>query len=211
MKSEIFVHVGLMKTGTTFLAKEVYPKIKNIHYEERCDLDQCTENGKNLFFNQCLSGRPHLLGRTADMALHRADNLKALYPNAKIILNVRNKNAWLNSVYREYVRFGGNLNFLQFYDNFDKNFLDFNGYINYLKKLFGTENVYVSDYETLNNNPEEYIKDLCNFVDCEIPIYTNRIVRPSLSDQQVRLGKFLNNSYWRFNNILMRISNGSKR
>ena len=55
----MIVHVGLHKTGTTFLQREIFPKIKNVNYNRDVFWVKNYKNKINVISNEWLSGQPY--------------------------------------------------------------------------------------------------------------------------------------------------------
>ncbi|HSE91089.1 MAG TPA: hypothetical protein VLJ79_33070 [Candidatus Binatia bacterium] len=134
---DIFFHLGLHKTGTTFLQREVFPKIdpemfcflgkmsslmKYIIYQDPAYFDaegiraRILEHAHpqkiNLISNEDLSGDP------LNGGIHRTNilsNLHSCFPNAKVLLFIRKQDDWALSNYLGSIRRGTNLPLRQFY------------------------------------------------------------------------------------------------
>ena len=48
MAKHIFFHVGISKTGSTFLQQRVFPYVKNIQYIPTHKYRQCTRNSSDI-------------------------------------------------------------------------------------------------------------------------------------------------------------------
>ena len=112
---KIVIHVGLHKTGTSFLQAEIFPKIKNVNYIGMLRYgSKIYEDKLNIISDEELSVNPHLPpchGNYFDSGQRNviAERLQSIFPNAKIILGIRNKDTWLRSVYSQYVKGGGTI------------------------------------------------------------------------------------------------------
>ena len=134
--ANIIIHVGLHKTGTSFLQAEIFPRIKNVNYIGMLKYGTKIYDDKlNIISDEELSVNPHLPPCHSDyfdsgQRYVIAERLHSIFPDAKIILGIRNKDSWLRSVYSQYVKGGGVHDFDSFVANvFDHRFLDFDSYI----------------------------------------------------------------------------------
>lgn len=189
--------MGLHKTGTTFLQEEIFSKIKNVNYIGEFKFGSKIYKDKlNIISDEKLSVEPHLPPSHIDyincnQRFVIAKRLHSIFPDAKIILGIRNKDSWLSSVYSQYVKGGGTHNFDDFRDNiFDKRFLDFESYIECLKDLF--KKVLIYHLEQLKLNPNGFVKNICDFLEIEFPLFENRVWEKRWSERQIKLGLFLN-------------------
>ena len=135
---ELCFHIGLHKTGTTFLQTEVFPKIdpgkfhflgkmsslmKSIIYQDPTYFDaarirdRILENTHadkiNLISNEDLSGDP------LNGGIHRTNiiaNLHRCFPNAKVVLFIRKQDDWALSNYLGSIRRGTNLSLSRFFE-----------------------------------------------------------------------------------------------
>jgi len=186
---ELYIHVGLPKTGTTFLQEEIFKKMKNIRYIRDLDITSYVlDDRKTIISHENLAGVSN-----PSPASHRfiiADYLHKLFPDAKIIVGIRDKDSWLYSLYSQHIRNGGSLSFEEFLAKFDKRCLDFEEYISYLKSLFSE--VYVYRFEDLIRNKAEFVKKLCDFIGEPVPRYKDKKRRVSLKSYQLKTIRFIN-------------------
>jgi len=200
-ESEIYIHIGMHKTATTFLQKEIFPKLKGIKYYNlvnnkgnRHKLLAIEKAGKILISDEDLSGSPLIYGTSYTERYNIADNLHKLFPNAKLIVGIRNKDDWLNSVIRHIATSSPQYTKDEIRRIFDKNYLDFEYYISYVRQLWGNKNIYVYRYEDLKENPHKFIEGICNFMDVSVPDFTNRIVNKSIKGWHINIIRFMASS-----------------
>ena len=164
MSKDMIIHVGLHKTGTTFLQREVFSKMDNVYSTES------------------LSGEPYFgFGNAYWNRELLAKGMREYFGDVKIIVGVRNKEDWVKSVYRQVIVSRW---YFKSYDYWRKNdfediMLDFEGYIDLLKSLFSE--VYVYHYEDLQERPEEFMKGLFDFIGQEVEwknVYNNKTRGP---------------------------------
>ncbi|MCF8335612.1 MAG: hypothetical protein K9H65_03320 [Bacteroidales bacterium] len=106
---ELFCHVGLGKTASTFLQYKFFPRLKGIHYIQRTRYNR---------FDKVVSRKKHakyLVSREFDRQFEReVKKIAEKYPRAHIIIVIRRNDSWMASQYRRYVKNGG----LQPFENF---------------------------------------------------------------------------------------------
>ena len=182
----IFIHVGLHKTGTTFLQREIFPKLQS--------------DKIRIISNEALSGIPHQPVHHADglgyfERYQLADYIHFRFPDARIIVGLREKKSWVFSCYCQYVKTGGFLCFDDWRrDVFYEKYLDFDGYVDYLRSCFPS--VYVYYFEDLQRDVNSFVKGLCDFIGVDVPVFENRFYNVGWNTRQLWLGRFLNR-YWR--------------
>jgi hypothetical protein len=136
---EVFFHIGLQKTGTTFLQRELFSKIKdsNFQYVDGHDHPQIFNSFRfqdPIYFDEnqvrqeiaCLAeGKMKLLISFEDLSGHPynaaqarsviADKIKRCFPNAKILFFVRRQDSFAVSSYLQTVNGGNNYSLKEYY------------------------------------------------------------------------------------------------
>jgi hypothetical protein len=115
--AKYFIHVGMHKTGTTFMQKAVFPKFKNITYvKPNTLLDgylRLELNGPCLISNERLAGRLWATLEQVDASLKR---LSEIFPGAVILMSFRPHESFIVSSYKQYLHQGGILRFKDYFD-----------------------------------------------------------------------------------------------
>jgi hypothetical protein len=100
------------------------------------------------------------------------DRIYKIFPDARIILAIRDKEDLLVSWYKQYVASGGVLSFDDLIeDEMNLEIINYEKYIEKLIELYGKENVHIFKFEELIENPKQIIKEICNFIGCKVPNY----------------------------------------
>lgn len=123
--NNIWVHIGLHKTATTFLQQEVFPKIPGVFFVppggSLSGMLRCPRGTNMLVSDESLSGKPWSrppdprYSWRADREL-RLTNLAALVPRARIIVCFRRHRGWILSLYKQFLAQGGRLTLQEFFD-----------------------------------------------------------------------------------------------
>lgn len=191
---DVVIHVGLPKTGTTFLQKEVFPKLDINFYHlsrvDELDLDFELENNiTNLISYEGLSVDPTDFNShhcSSQERMEIAKKIHLLFPYARIIVGIRDKKDWLNSLYKHYERRTGSLiDFKAFKNKFDDSFLDFERYINFLEQNF--PEVYVYNFEELKEDYQAFVDNICSFIGVEAPQVDNVVYNKGFTKGQLEL------------------------
>jgi len=112
----LYLHVGLHKTGTTFLQKNVFPKFTGITYirdpviEEFLRLD---DDKKYLASNESLAGP---LWGSPGQDERSIGRLAAMFPDARILMSFRPHHGFIVSSYKQLLHEGGTLPFDRYFD-----------------------------------------------------------------------------------------------
>ena len=185
--NKIYFHIGLHKTGTSFLQRKVFPNIKELEYYRIFNIGQPI-NCKTLVSYERLSGNP--ISSPIDNRIEILESIKKNYPNAGIIVITRSID-WLKSLYSTYINGGGILLYNEWYSKiFNEEYLNQSEYIDEIKKRF--DNVYSNSYENFKKDNKKIIDDICKFMDVEVPEYDNDIVNKRLSDRRLIIYRALN-------------------
>ena len=190
----IVLHVGLHKTGTTFLQKRVFSNMDvNLIVHPKDFLLNLDEDKINLISEEKFSGRPHCI-HEKNIRYAYADSLYHMFPDAKIIVGFRDTASWMNSLWKQYIWRGGCKTKDQFLKSFDYSYLDFNSYVDYLKKRF--KDVHVYYFEELLKNPDNVIKEISEFIGVEIHDYKVERDNVSFDDKCTKTLRILNKIVW---------------
>ncbi len=188
---KIVLHLGLCKTGTTFLQRRFFPNLK---YANTCgftdsDLNryilhsgEYTFNPKTatLYFHNLslqsndplkiilssegFSGNPWDGGQTRKRT---AERLASVFPEATVMVVFRKPAALLESLYCQYVQCGGTLtrhHFLRHKQhpvNINPDYFAYGSYLKHLQDLFGDNHVHAYFFEDLKSNPENFLNQMC--------------------------------------------------
>ena len=190
------IHLGLPRTGTKFLQYEIFPKFKHAHYSRKMyklkdffyrwkRIPHLVQIHTEIFSGESYSNvenYPYL-----DNDKHRyywIDRIKQHKPDADIILITRNKKTHMHSMHNKMVQ-SKETNIRSFnkwrqqYNTNDiKEFYDYKKYIDVLSESFNT--VYIDSYEHLDENADEFVQCICDFIGDKKPRYTNRKINPSV-------------------------------
>jgi hypothetical protein len=117
-----------------------------------------------------LSGNPHFGGYDSKLI---ADRLAAAFPEARVLVAIREQAGMLVSLYKQYVKRGGAASFQQYVagppgagqaPRFRLDFLEYHRLVAHYQSLFGGENVLVLPYEILRTRPEAFLDRIGAFV-----------------------------------------------
>lgn len=125
--------------------------------------------------SEVLSGHPFFGGRGSDVYAHR---LKAIAPQARILISIRSQLKILPSVYMQYIQRGGTMSAARFFKGTDvpgffgfrAEHFEYHRLIGLYRDLFGAESVHVMTQESLQQDQEKACADLAAF--CEAKDYT---------------------------------------
>jgi len=196
MSYDITFHIGLHKTGSTFLQKEVFPKM-DVNFLGRGDIAKpftgkkdLVKNKKNLISDEGLSCSMPFEYVTV-RRIDKANEIKKKYPNAKIIVVFRNRSDWIDALYSEYVKMGGFHSFLYWYKNiFEIESSNFEAYKKFLKSLF--DSVLILDFKDFTCNNKKFIKKICDFIGVSAPEYNNVKIGRRLKGYEITVLRTIN-------------------
>lgn len=181
----LFIHAGLHKTATTYLQKKVFPVWPGVHYIGKPYGGSIFESLVNsqkevaLISSEQLSAPP-LTPKNLDVEKRKGkwyqrremslERLRMIFPGSKLILSVRNPLEYVESVYSQYVSWGGAVSTSEFYSTsgemtpFCSNDLDFYMLKDSLLRIWGEDNFLLFDSGELQSRPEDVYLNLANFM-----------------------------------------------
>jgi hypothetical protein len=188
------VHIGYHKTGTTWLQREVFNssaagfsqlggaqrliavnafsfKPRKVRNQMERRIGEVLDRGLTpVLSSERLSGAPHFGGYDSEII---ADRLAAVFPNARIMVVIREQKEMFLSIYKQYIRRGGAASLRQYLaaprdgywiPQFRFEYLEYHRLISHYQDLFGTRNVLVLPYELLRARPEDFLAKVSGFV-----------------------------------------------
>ena len=115
-RPEIYFHVGLGKTASTYLQYAFFPKLQGVHYVQRT---------RYRFYEEILQKREYnkyFFSREFDQQLEaEISQFSKNHPHARIIIIFRRHDGWIASQYRRWVKNGSGLSFEEFFEPGNKN------------------------------------------------------------------------------------------
>ncbi len=195
-RKPLFIHIGYPKTATTWLQRCVFPHLAGVDYlhfqDPRYDwLGDLTRQHDLVFDAAALrqrfeasvastEGEMLLIsweGLIADVfsggenVAQRAQRLYELFPEATIIITVRNQLSMIEALYRQYIHEGGTLSISDFMALRDpsplriaREFFYYDRVVELYQQRFGKEQVRVLAYEQLLDDRRAFLDGLFEIV-----------------------------------------------
>ncbi len=177
--SEIYLHVGTIKTGTTFLQMDVFPKVKNLQYYHMINLRTALvissktkfSNNKILISDEIFTGF-HIEMHGPEFRIKMFNILKLLFPDAKIIVTFREQESFLKSAHNQAYK----------QRKYHKTLDEFKKEVHpdwYNRELIEKQlrerwsDIFILEYDELCINHMSYVKKICDYMNVEIPKYVN--------------------------------------
>lgn len=111
LSKQVYFHVGLGKTGTTYLQYEFFPRLKGIHYIQRTRYQRAYDIINNTSYPR------YLVSREFDQQLaEEVARFSRHYPDAGVIIVLRRHDGWIASQYRRFAKNGIHVDFNTFFD-----------------------------------------------------------------------------------------------
>ena len=162
----IFFHLGLPKTASTFLQRNVFPKFNDIQFIKKHDFihrDRIIEKTGHRKILMSIELNPDAQG-----GLEKLKDVSQKYPHTHPIIVLRRHGSWLKSKYKYYLRKHGTRNFDRYFDLKDKGILEtrnlmFYPKISLLEELFEPKPL-VLFMEEIRENPYAVIDLLADYM-----------------------------------------------
>jgi hypothetical protein len=194
MSSTPLLHIGYHKTATTWMQRQLFMPVHG--YRQLCGHEEvfrhivqphglcfdpkpmqaliATAREKvapgevGVVSSEILSGHPIFGGRESEVY---AERLAQIFPEAKILISIRNQMNILPSVYLQYVLRGGTMPADRFFEGtneigyfgFSAVHFEYDRLVGHYQNLFGEKNVYILPQEKLRTDLNESMAHLANF------------------------------------------------
>lgn len=167
MAQKIFFHVGLSKTGSTFLQQQIFPKLPGIHYVPTVKYRHA------LRLIPGINAAKILVSREFDQQFEQEiKKFSAQYPHAYSIVVFREPGSWAVSNYKRFVKNGHPFSFTDFIDiqndqgHFKIQDFRYLRYLELLKEHF-TQEPLVLIYEDLKKDPQSFLKKITDYMEIQ--------------------------------------------
>ena len=163
-RPEIFFHVGLERTATTFFQKKVFPRLKGICYIKRRDHNRFRKIIAKTDHNKYLLSYEFFSIATTKLTEFARD-----YPDAKIIIVLRRQDSLIASHYKRRVKNGTDLRFGEFFETdttcgrLTKQNLYLYENIEYIEKHFYNRPL-VLMHDDFKRDPEKFLKRIMSYL-----------------------------------------------
>jgi len=166
-KTELFFHVGLGKTASTYLQNKVFTKFKDLVY-----IHPTSYRKYHKIINSNI-GKKIFISREMDRQLEReVKKFAEKYPDTKAILVLRSNEQWIASQYRRFLKNGYPYTFKEYFDvENDQGYwkiqdVAFYPKIEILEKYF-TQKPLVLFYEDMRKDTFAFIDKIAEYIDIE--------------------------------------------
>ena len=211
------VHIGYHKTATTWFQKHVWPSATSHEWVPRETSQAAFLAPPGMHFDPSASAEILGLGKRAKQIVLSEENLsgyihnggmhgligpemarriRAVLPDARIVIFVRNQREIVRAAYAQYVSGGGTFSLKRYLDShrrvrgaltrpykapaFEWEHFEFDRLIAHYDRLFGRENVHVYPYEALRDRPT-LLRRLRRDLGISIPMDMNETAKANRS------------------------------
>ncbi len=195
------IHIGYQRTGSTWLQKFLFPRSVGRFWpieERKGNFIERLVRANALYFDagavryhyddlirEVMPGYVPLVsnerfcGSTLSGGYDTreiADRLKAVFPDARVLIGVREQTDMIRSSYNNYLIQGGSASLSEFLEPpitsyrmpvFSYDRFNYDATAGYYRQLFGENRVLVLPHETLRRDPAGYVSRLLSFCDLE--------------------------------------------
>lgn len=174
---EVIAHIGLMKTGTTFLQSQIFPHLNGVQFlkssQSLFSRQLLSKEEIFLISDEGMSGCPYwsaqrCLSYPEQFALS-VSRLKEMLPRARVICCFREPAGFLQSAYKQYLHEGGTLPFDLFFRAngegcVSKGDLMFTRFVDHLRRSFNEDDLFLYDVDDFQRSPGAVLEEMLAFM-----------------------------------------------
>jgi len=193
-KKEIYFHVGLGKTGSTYIQYKFFPKLKGIYYIQRTKYKKSIDIIINTNYDK------YLVSNEFDRRLEQeVTKYSKVFPDTKIIMVLRRQDSWIASQYRRFVKNGYSKSFDEFIDLKNNNGewkqeeLYFYPKIQMIETIMNSKPL-VLFYDELKNKPLDFFDRIAKFMNVDYDKNDISLIpkHKSYNEKQLKVRRYLN-------------------
>lgn len=225
---QLFLHVGYPKTATTWWQNKIFADhphigligtsekysdwgkhlvtIHDFEFDAEFVRESALKVASKLQTDRVVISWEHLLGDSAfggDKLVCHMNRLHQCFPEAKIVIFIREQFNMIKSLYKQYVQEGGTWSFGDFLQAdypyrifFSRAYLNYFQTIQHYETLFGKDNIYIGLFEQVKHSPQKVIQDIFKWMDIPVEnqseVVTDNQANKSLSEVSIRLLRVIN-------------------
>lgn len=194
---KVYFHLGIHKTASTFLQKEIFPKLDNFKFIDRANFKELKnyilytddfvfkiENAKDILSKILQGNKKDIIisdeefyGNPFLGAIDRKRNIDRIInifgSDLHLLIFIRNQFDLVDSFYNQYVKTGGTAGFVDFcsYSKypfiFNSNYFLYYEYLNYVKSKVPDNKLKIFLFEDFINSKRDSINEILNYFDLE--------------------------------------------
>jgi len=197
----LVLHIGIQKTGTTFMQDLVFPRWQGIDYVYTDKVELLLRSSRErpvLLSREGLSGQNWAHHEVREQSIAR---LAGLFPQARIMLSFRRHARYIVSSYNQFLQRGGCLTFEQYFDPYnDSGFMKIDDFRFALKvdavERYFQRAPFVFFQEEIGRDLQGLLDDMQDFIGGEAPpaesIRSSKRLNQSVRYHPAKLLRYLN-------------------
>ena len=172
-KGDLIIHVGLPRSGSTFIQKKIFKRLNMDKYYIRgtnfggLNIETPIKKDKiNIFTKESLSN----IRRSYDKncRFKNIDRLKILFPDAKILFIHRDDTSFRKSIYKMMIQEGYHRSYEEFIEKIKKMNHYLSNDIYYDKLVDNFDCVKRIEFKLLLENKKRFVEEIYDFIGCDI-------------------------------------------
>lgn len=198
MSSQIYFHVGLERTGSTFLQRKIFPFFEGVHYINKSGFDNAPAIIKNSSSSRFLVSREFNRDFYDQIQKFRSEVEGEIYP----IVFLRRHDSWLLSQYKRHIKNGSIRKIEEFFSCGEKPCFLNKDALNFEEKLLTLKDTFENPpliifYQDLVNEKEETIYRIASYVGAKVNLDSicTKPIHTSYSSHQLRVYHSFCNSF----------------
>lgn len=180
MDKQLIIHVGLRKTGTTYMEKAIYKpngyKVVNgaTKVADMLGADIITCNGwAGSVWTGHNSWYGWLSGTKVGRLVENVAMIDDMFNNPKIIISTRDLRSLIISHYKQHLHTGGILTLDEYLDGIDRHTLMYDTHFDSIIRLLGSDRFFTYDHQRIIDDLPALVNDLSKFTGLNFTVLNN--------------------------------------
>jgi hypothetical protein len=208
---ELFFHIGLHKTGTTWLQTCLFPNLTNLKFHCPRKIEEIRNSaigdGRQLISHEGMSGKLSFKkspGFCRQRLLQNLELITEMDSKARILIGFREHRAWINAAFAQQAKKKNAVDPAHYLLTFSREDLCWQEVLALVERSAGAVFPYL--YEELITAPHALVEDMCGFLGCDPPANVDFLIKTRANvSPRTEFGQRISRQFYRLQRLTGRV------